>query len=48
MITIDAAEELLCSRAAHRRWILRDHGDARLEQVSQEHIVEPDQGDAVV
>src|SRR2546430_10111597 len=33
---------------SHGRWILRDHGDSGVEQVRKEHIIEPDQRNAVM
>ena len=48
MITIDAAKQLLGRCPTHGRWILRDHRDPGLEQVRKEHIIEPDQRNAVM
>jgi len=47
-VSIEAAEEELGSRPAHGAWILRDDGEARVEQVGQQDVVKADQPHLVV
>ena len=47
-VAVEAAEEALCREGPDSCRVLGDDGDGRLEQLGEQQVVEPDQGDLVL